>query len=276
MVPARQQSFVGGDVCQSGTFARQEGVCSLIAPVMPLASTCLLTSLPQKADYQPQFSTFSPATPGSAADMFLTNGGKPAAFDAVRQQLSPHAAAALALAIHHLHACQAAHHVLPPCRLVCMDSIAGARSSGAHQPAGSYGRERLEAGTSGLGLVVSSVSAMNGGCCMLLACPSKTLNANQQCQASAAGCPHIGPLPSPPPPTLQPCLQASCSWMPAPSAAWSCCPTGRGACPAACCTSSTGQLLRQGAARRGSSFPTRCSGGAEGQRDCGALGRGSL
>jgi hypothetical protein len=66
------------------------------------------------------------------ADMFLNHGGKAAAFAAARQQLTPHAAAALQLAIQHLLLTQTAQHVLPPCTLVCMDGLAGgARTSGA-------------------------------------------------------------------------------------------------------------------------------------------------
>ena len=67
----------------------------------------------------------------TAADMFATHRGGPAAFAAARPQLVPHAAAALQLAIHHLLAAQAAQHVLPPCSLVCADGLlGGARDSG--------------------------------------------------------------------------------------------------------------------------------------------------
>ena len=66
--------------------------------------------------------------------MFLNHRGKAAAFAAARQQLTPHAAAALQLAVQHLLLTQTAQHVLPPCTLVYMDGLAGgAHTSGARQ-----------------------------------------------------------------------------------------------------------------------------------------------
>ncbi|PRW57902.1 DNA mismatch repair Msh6 isoform X2 [Chlorella sorokiniana] len=65
------------------------------------------------------------------ADMFLAQRGKPAAFAAARQHLTPHAAAALQLAIQHLLLTQTAQAVLPAVTLRPLDGpVGGARTSG--------------------------------------------------------------------------------------------------------------------------------------------------
>ena len=62
--------------------------------------------------------------------MFAAQGGKPATFRAAAGMLTPHAMAAVQLAVQHLRAAQAARQVLPHCSLASLDGRTGAHASG--------------------------------------------------------------------------------------------------------------------------------------------------
>ncbi|KAL4430604.1 hypothetical protein ABPG77_005844 [Micractinium sp. CCAP 211/92] len=87
--------------------------------------TVALTPIPHLLPYDVEEPAMAEQLLDHTADMFATHRGKPAIFAAARAQMTPHAAAALQLAIHHLLDAQAAQHVLPPCSLVCADGLLG-------------------------------------------------------------------------------------------------------------------------------------------------------